>query len=118
MDLVYNSLVVLRLLGMAAIVGSWLAALKTPRILPGMLHGSLTQLITGLALVGMLESGAHHSETPINHPAIGVKLLIALVVTVLVVINRKKTTKAPANVVHAIGGLAILNVIIAVFWLG
>ena len=118
MELVFKVVVILHLLGMAAIVGSWLAALKTPRVLPGMLHGALTQLVTGLVLEGLLESHAVASETPINHPAIGAKLLIALVITALVWVNRKKTDSAPASVVHAIGGLAILNVIIAVLWVG
>lgn len=115
MEFVYNALVVLHLIGMAAIVGGWLAVIKAPRIVPAMVHGALTQLVTGLILVGMLESGVVEHDEPINHAKIGVKLVIAIAVAVLAWTNRKRED-VPVGVVHAIGGLAILNVCVAVFW--
>ena len=116
MELVYDLLVVLHLVGMAIIVGGWIAVVRAPRLLPGMWHGALTQLVTGIALVGLWESGAAGPSVDPNHAKIGVKLLVALVVAVLVFLNRKKGDAVPANVVHAIGGLALLNVAIAVIW--
>ena len=53
MDVVRGLLVILHLVGMAAIVGAWLSTLRVPRILPGMVHGALLQLVTGLLLVGL-----------------------------------------------------------------
>ena len=80
MEIVYNLVVVLHLVGMAIIVGGYLAVVRAPKLLPGMWHGALTQLVTGLALVGMRESGAVKGEDPLNHAKIGVKLVVALVV--------------------------------------
>lgn len=116
MDLVYDLLVVLHLLGMAAIVGAWLATIRTPRILPGMVHGALLQLVTGLALVGLLESGAVDGERDVDRAKIAVKLTVALVVAALSWVNRKRADSVPAGVFHAIGGLAVLNVVVAVLW--
>ena len=115
MEIVYNLVVVLHLVGMAILVGGYLAVVRAPRMLPGFWHGALTQLVTGLALVGMRESGAVEGDDPLNHAKIGVKLVVALVVTVLVFLNRKKSD-VPAGTVHAIGGLALLNVFVAAVW--
>ena len=53
MTFLYDLLVVLHLIGMAAIVGGWLTVLRSPRIVVGMVHGALLQLVTGLLLVGL-----------------------------------------------------------------
>ena len=50
-----------------------------------MLHGSLTLLITGIALVALEEIG----PDPVNHFKIAVKLVLAAIVVLLVVKNRK-----------------------------
>jgi hypothetical protein len=116
MSIVYNLLVVLHLIGMASIVGSYLVVVRSPRFVPGFLHGALTQLVTGLAMVGLRESKVYDDpDGPINNTKIGVKLLIALVVTVLAWVNRKRNDTS-TGVVHAIGGLALVNVFIAVLW--
>lgn len=115
MHFVYELIVALHLLGMAAIVGSYLVVVRAPRFVPGFLHGALTQLVTGLVLVGIREAKILDDEDPLNHAKIGVKLLIALVVAGLAWVNRKRNDTS-AGVVHAIGGLAVLNVLIAVLW--
>jgi hypothetical protein len=109
----HDVLVVLHLLGMAAIVGGYLAVLRSPRILIGMVHGALTQLGTGVALVGLAESGA--LDIDIDRGKIAVKLLVALGVAVLALVNRRKDRVSP-GVFHAVGALALLNVLVAVFW--
>jgi hypothetical protein len=117
MSFVYHLLVVAHLLGMATIVGSYFVVLRSPRVLPGMLHGALLQLVTGLAMVGLRESKVYDDpDGSLDHAKIGVKLLIALVVTVLAWMHRKRGEDAPAGVVHAIGGLTIANVLVAVLW--
>lgn len=115
MDLLYDVIVFVHLVGMAAVVGSWLSVLRAPRIVPGMVHGALTQVVTGLALVGLRESDVVDDE-PLNHAKIGVKLSVALVVVVLAWINRRRTDAVPPALVHTIGGLALLNVAVAALW--
>jgi hypothetical protein len=116
MEIVYHLVVVLHLVGMAVVVGSWLTVVRAPRLLPGMLHGALTQLVTGIALVGMRESGVAEADVPLDNAKIAVKLAVTLVVTVLLWVNRKRGDDVPAGVVHAVGGLALLNVFVAVLW--
>ncbi|NLT54521.1 MAG: hypothetical protein GXX79_08120 [Actinomycetales bacterium] len=119
MDLLLGIVVVLHLLGMAAIVGSWSSTLRTPRVLPGMVHGALLQLVTGVVLVGLHEAGA--GDDDVNNAKIGVKLLVTLVVVGLAWVNRRRAGSGPdggvaPGIFHAIGGLTILNVVIAVLW--
>jgi hypothetical protein len=55
------------------------------------------------------------ADFEINHMKIGVKTVVALVILVLVMVNRKKdSVKAP--VFGAIGALTLTNLILAVFW--
>jgi hypothetical protein len=111
-ELVYDLLVVLHFLGLAAIIGGYLTVLRSPRIVVGMVHGALLQVVTGLLLVGLAEAVL---DKEVDNAKIGVKLVVALVVAVLAFVNRKKETVSP-TVVHAVGGLAILNVLVAVLW--
>jgi hypothetical protein len=117
MSIVYDLILAVHLLGMAAIVGAFFVVLREPRYVPAFLYGAVAQLISGLALVGIRESGALPDAAPLNHAAVGVKLLVALVVAVLAWTQRTKTTGAATGMIHAIGGLAILNVLVAALWL-
>jgi hypothetical protein len=116
MEIVYKLVVVLHLIGMAIIVGGWLTVVRAPRLTVGMLHGALTQLVTGVILVGLRESGAVDTGEPLDRAKIGVKLAVAVVVTVLIWLNRRRGEQIPPGVVHAVGGLALLNVLVAVLW--
>jgi hypothetical protein len=114
-DIVYKILVVLHLVGMAMLVGGWLVTMRAPRMLPGMWHGALTQLVTGVALVGLASSGA--VDRSVNNSKITVKLVVALVVAVLVFLGRRKPAEQNSpGAVHAVGGLALVNVLVAVLW--
>ena len=115
MSIIYGLLLVLHLIGMASVVGSYLVTARAPKVLPGMLHGALLAIVTGVIMVGLRSSGAHDSpDGDVDHAKIGVKLLVALVVAALAF--RYRRTAAPAGVVHAIGALAVLNVVVAVLW--
>lgn len=121
---------ILHFIGLAAIIGSYLtvAMRGVPQVLPGMMHGAFLQLISGLALVGLNEA----NDADLNHMKVGVKLVIAIVIAVLAVIGVRKakeenagtsggagaltTASSTATLAHAIGILAIVNVIIAVVW--
>jgi hypothetical protein len=119
-SLVYELLVILHFLGLASLIGGFLVQIKTsPRVVNNaMFHGVLTQLITGVLLVGLRyplhESDAAEWPLPDN-AKIGVKFVVLLVILGLVLANRKKDQISNA-VWGLIGGLAILNVVIAVLW--
>lgn len=116
MSFLYELIVAVHLLGMAAIVGSFFVVLRAPRYVPTFLWGALTQLVSGLVLVGLRESGAVPGEEPLNHLKIGVKLLIALVVAVIAWMERNNRDTAKTGMIHAIGGLAVINVLVATLW--
>ena len=114
MDILRDILVLIHILGTAAIVGGWFANFRTPTVTQWQHIGAWVQLITGLALVGVLEMG----DGEVNHMKIGIKLVIAIVILVLAIVGTKKEAKAPGStgtLAMSAGLLAILNVIIAVF---
>ena len=117
MDIVIQILFVLHLVGLASLLGGVLVQVTafktgTARVLPAIMHGAWLQLITGLALVGVISAG---TDEHLNNIKIGVKLAVLIVITVIAFVNRKKTAPA-AWVVPTIGVLTLANVVIAVFW--
>jgi len=114
MDIGYEILLVLHLLGWAIVLGGALTNLRTPRIAPGVLHGILTALVTGILMAGLASSGVAGHEP--NTIKIAVKLLVALVVTGLVVLGYNRPERATRGLVGAIAGLTVVNVAIAVLW--
>jgi hypothetical protein len=113
MQLGYQILVLLHLIGFAALFGGILVQLrsKEPEVNAAMLHGSLTLLITGLALVTLQELG----PDPVNHIKIGIKLAIAAILVLLVVKNRKFAS-IPRGLWGLLGVLTIANAAVAVLW--
>ncbi len=114
MDVAENIFVLLHLLGMAAIVGGWVAVRRGGGSLAPVVWGARAQLLTGLVLVGILESG----DEPVNHAKIGVKLLVAIVVAgcAEVASARQRRGGDRTPLLDAAGGLAVLNAAIAVLW--
>lgn len=115
MKLVFELLVVLHLLGWAIVLGGTLTHLRTARIAPGVLHGALTALITGIAMVGLASSGVVDEE--FDNVKVAVKLLIAVVVTGLVLFGVNRPERVTRGLVGAIAGLVVVNVSVAVLWL-
>ncbi|MEZ5153501.1 hypothetical protein [Rhodococcus zopfii] len=116
MDVAIKISLILHFIGLAGIIGSWLAVMRDPRVVTGMLHGAILQLVTGVALVGLREA---QDVVELNHMKIGIKLLVAVVILVLAIVGLKKEKQNPGStgaLAHTIGGLGILNVIIAVLW--
>lgn len=106
-------LLFLHLVGMASLVGGFLVQLsERARVVNNaMFHGILTQVVTGALLVGVLEA----RDVSVIHAKIGVKAAVALVVLVLVLMNRRKQTISEA-MYYAIGGLSLADVVVAAFW--
>jgi predicted membrane protein len=120
-ELSRNVLVILHLVGMASVLGGFLTqmkamAKKAARIVPAMVHGAWTALITGILLVGVAQwrigMGANFE---VDHTKIAVKSIIAAVILVLVIINRKKDSVA-TPIFGAIGALTLSNLVLAVIW--
>jgi hypothetical protein len=115
MDFIYNLVVILHFIGLASLVGGFIVQMKSPDkgVNAAMFHGALTQLVTGVIMVGLVESGTVDGE--IDTTKIGVKLAVVLVVTVLAFIGRKKS---PPQVAFwgIIGALSIFNIFISVLW--
>ncbi len=78
MDVVYKVLVVLHFLGLASLIGGWLVQLRAVGeryVSAAMLYGVLTQLVTGVLLVGLAE-GIDSLDRPVDRTKIGVKLVV------------------------------------------
>ena len=117
MTVVAGVLIVLHLIGWAIVLGGALVSLRPPRIPTGMLHGALTALVTGLILAFLLTSGAWKPDEHFSNAKLGVKLVVALVVTALVAWGgRRKDKEVPRWLVLTIGGLTAFNVAVAVLW--
>lgn len=117
MELLKVVLVILHFVGLASLLGSFIVQVKEigrgrGQVLTGMFHGALTMLVTGLGLYGVDMALADH---PLNHMKLGIKFLVLILITVLVLVYRKKEV-APSWVLWAIGGLTFLNVVLAVGW--
>jgi hypothetical protein len=114
MEFVEHLLVFAHFLGLAALIGGAFVQITAADkvVNRAMLDGALTQLVTGIALVGVIE-GALDEE--LDHAKVGLKLAILLVIVVLSWVNRKKPS-IPTGIWATILGLAVVNVGIAVFW--
>ncbi len=115
MDIVYEAVVVVHFLGLASLIGGFLVQMSAEQrgINNAMLHGALTQLVTGLILVGMSEGGLVDED--LNMTKISIKLVIAAVVLLIVLLGRRKPADAQQPYWVTAGALAIVNVVVAVF---
>src|SRR5262245_60368857 len=113
MEIVTNVLVFIHLIGMGALFGGAFVQIKAAErvVNNAMLHGVLTQVVSGLLLVGVLESQAE----PVNHAKIAVKFALAVVIAVLLIVNRKKPS-IPNGLYFGIVGLTVATIGVAVFW--
>lgn len=113
MEILRLVVLVLHILGFAALIGGLLAQAGpgAKRVNGAMRDGIGTAFVTGLALVGILEA----DNEPVNYAKITVKLLVALVLLVLVMANTRKET-IPKGLWAGLLVLAVLNVIVAVVW--
>ena len=114
MDIVFNIVLILHFIGLAGIIGGWLATIKAPHVNKAMLHGAILQVVTGLLLVGLREM----DDVDVNHMKIGIKLVIAIAILVVAILGVRKEARAQgttATLAHVAGALGIVNVAIAVF---
>ncbi len=118
MDVVFSFLVVAHFIGLAAIVGPFLLQMRKNGdfAIGAMLAGAGVQLITGIAMTGLAEP----LDYDLDYGKIITKLVIAIVVFVAAFIGNRKAKKSNDRSVkpffHAAGGLALVNIVLAVFW--
>ena len=115
MNIVYNIMVFLHIIGAAMIVGIWIAQMKNPTAHPRQFDGAALQLITGIVMMGLIPA----LNMDANYAKLGLKLVIALAVAVLAFIGSRKYKKdepVSRGLAHSVGGLALLNVAIATLW--
>ncbi|WP_049574806.1 membrane protein [Streptomyces sp. SBT349] len=117
MDVLINIFLALHIVGIAALLGGFFAQMKAmgageARMTPGMLHGALTMLVTGLALVGLNQA----DDQEVDNVKIAVKLAVLLVILVLVYIRRDDEEGVPAPLFGAVGALTVANIFIATLW--
>ncbi|MEU6977582.1 MULTISPECIES: hypothetical protein [unclassified Streptomyces] len=116
MDALINVFVALHIIGIASLLGGFLTQMKamgagTARFVPAMLHGALTMLVTGIALVGLNQADDH----TVNNLKVGIKLAILVVILGLVYVKRDEE-KVDKAVFGAVGGLTMANIFIATLW--
>lgn len=120
-ELVRNSLVVLHFIGLASLLGGFLTQMKAmgqgaAKIVPAMVHGAWTMLVTGVLLVGVREwMAAMEWAGDLDNMKIGIKSLVVTGILILVMRFRKQESVS-AKVFGTIGLLTIVNVVLAVFW--
>lgn len=118
MDILRIVLLVLHILGLAAILGGFFFQLRKPGGFDFglMLGGAITQLVTGAALVGVRYGlGLEVDNTKIAIK-LGVAVLVLLAVIGAIVAQRRGAAKAVKPFFHTAGALALINVIVAVAW--
>lgn len=114
MELTFDILLILHIICWAIVIGGWLTRMRAPQVVPGMFHGILGALVTGIAMTGI--SSASDQVYDVDNTKIGVKLVVALVVAVLAYIGQREKDGTKPAIFHAVGLLAIVNVCIAILW--
>lgn len=115
MNIVYNIMVFLHIVGAAMIVGIWIGNMKKPTVHPRQFDGAMTQLVTGIVMMGLIPA----LDMDANYVKLGIKFVIALAVGVLAFVGMrryKKGVDVSGGLAHSVGGLALLNIAIATLW--
>ncbi|AYF98078.1 hypothetical protein [Protaetiibacter intestinalis] len=116
MDILHGILLALHIFGLALIIGTFFVQLRANEGIRTdlVLAGAITQVVTGVALVGVAEGAGHD----VNMVKIAVKLGIALVVLIAAIgafVAQRRGGKVKPFF-HAAGGMAVINVLVAVLW--
>jgi hypothetical protein len=117
MQILQSILLALHILGLAAIIGTFLLQMRKSEGfgVDLVLAGAITQVLTGIALVGIGEGALDRDYNMIK---ITVKLVLALVVlgaAIAAVVAEKRGARVKPWF-HVAGGTAIVNVLVAVIW--
>lgn len=116
MEILKDVVLALHIIGVVALLGGVLYQTKAmrqgaARVLPAMMHGAWTMLVTGIALVGL----QYPLGNDVNNTKISVKLVVLVAIIVVALLNRKREVVA-SWVLPALGGLTVLNILLATVW--
>ena len=116
MEILKNVILALHIIGVVSLLGGVLyqgrsSRVGEPRILPGILHGAWTMLVTGVILVGLQYPLGHEP----NNVKITIKLLILVAILVIALVNRKREAVAKW-VLPTIAVLTVVNILLATVW--
>jgi len=118
LTIIRNIALVLHFVGIGALLGGVLTQMSamrsgTAKVVPAVMHGAWTMLVTGLLLVGLAYPIGEGDE--IDNAKIAVKLSVLIAIVVIALVNRKKDVVAKW-VIPTIMTLTLANIVIAVFW--
>ena len=116
MEILKNVILALHIIGVVALLGGVIYQIKpmregTARVLPAMMHGAWTMLVTGVILVGL----QYPLGNQVNNVKISVKLALLIAIIVIALIHRRRDAVA-GWVLPTIGALTVLNVVLATVW--
>jgi hypothetical protein len=117
LELIKGITLVIHFVGLAILVGLFVANMKTKTNFPFglMIPAAAIQLVTGVILVGM----KYALDEDVNNAKIGIKFVLALAALVAAVIGNIRQKKGETKLqpfFHAAGGFAIVDIVIAVLW--
>ena len=113
MEFLRHVLLVIHILGFAALIGGLLVQVGTPErvVNSAMRDGVGTAFVAGIALVGVLQA----DDQDVDNTKIAVKGLIGLVLLVLIMANARKP-RISQGLWALLLVLTVANICVAVFW--
>lgn len=116
MEILKDLVLALHIIGVVALLGGALYQTKAmrqgvARVLPAMMHGAWTMLVTGIALVGL----QYPLGNEVNNAKITAKLVVLVAIIVVALVNRKREVVA-SWVLPTLGALTVLNIVLATVW--
>jgi hypothetical protein len=117
LPLITETFVLVHLVGMAILVGSFILKMRAKSDYPFtlMVWGASIQLATGTILVGL----AYMAGDEVDNVKITVKALLATGALIAAILGAKRQSHGETKLqpfFHAAGGLAFISLIIAVLW--
>jgi len=113
MQIAIQILVLLHLIGFAALFGGLIVQARStePEVNAAMVHGALTQLVTGVALVVLGKVGGE----PVDWVPISIKTVITLFL-VLITFSNRRFLSIPRGLWALLTGLTLVNAALGVLW--
>lgn len=116
MEILKNVILAFHIIGIASLLGGMLVQMKSmktgeTKIVPAIMHGAWTMLVTGLLLVGLTYAAGGEP----NNMKIGVKTVVLIAIFVIAFMNKNKA-KLASWVLPSLMLLTIVNIFLATVW--